>query len=93
MQTMLDSGVATRRGVMCAHREGAYGKGTWSCGVGPQCDCPPGICIRLSESEKAQDHTIVLPLFHQMTDTDQDKVVAALQEACKVCCHTARSNV
>jgi perosamine synthetase len=82
MQMMLDGGVATRRGVMCAHREAAYGKRTWSCGVGPQCDCPPGICIRLSESEKAQDRTIVLPLFHQMTDADQDKVVTVLHDAC-----------
>ena len=31
-------------------------------------------CARLSESEKAQDRAIILPLFHQMTDADQDKV-------------------
>ena len=85
MQTMLDAGVATRRGVMCAHREIAYGRGTWSCGFGSECNCAPGTCTRLSESEKAQDRTIILPLFHQMTDTDQDKVVAALQEACGAC--------
>ena len=82
MQIMLDAGVATRRGVMCAHREIAYGSGTWSCGNASECDCPAGTCSRLSESEKAQDHTIILPLFHQMTDADQDKVVAVLQEAC-----------
>ena len=85
MQTMLDAGVATRRGVMCAHREMAYGRGTWSCGVVPECSCPPGTCTQLSESEKAQDHAIILPLFHQMTDADQDKVIAALQEACRAC--------
>ena len=91
MQSMLDAGVATRRGVMCAHREMAYGHGTWSCGIASECNCPPGTCLRLSESEKAQDHAIVLPLFHQMTDADQNKVVTALQEACRVCHHSAEA--
>jgi len=84
MQTMLDAGVATRRGVMCAHREIAYARGTWSCGIASECDCSPGTCARLRESEKSQDHVIIVPLFHQMTDADQDKVVAVLQEACMV---------
>jgi dTDP-4-amino-4,6-dideoxygalactose transaminase len=84
MQTMLDADVATRRGVMCAHREIAYGRGTWSCGITSECNCPSGTCARLSESEKVQDRAIILPLFHQMTDAEQDKVVAALQEACRV---------
>jgi len=85
MQTMLDAGVATRRGVMCAHREIAYVHGTWSCGIAAKCHCPPWTCARLCESEKAQDEAIILPLFHQMTDAEQDKVVANLQEACRVC--------
>jgi perosamine synthetase len=84
MQTMLDAGVATRRGVMCAHRELAYGRGTWTCGLSPQCDCPSGICSRLKQSEKAQDRTLVLPLFHEMTDAEQDKITAVFQEACRV---------
>lgn len=83
MQAMLDAGVATRRGVMCAHRESAYGRGMWSCGITSECDCPSGTCGRLSESEKAQDQAIILPLFHEMTDADQDKVVAVLREACR----------
>ena len=85
MQKMLDAGVATRRAVMCAHREIAYGPGTWSCGIVPRCSCPPGTCAQLRESEKAQDHAIILPLFHHITDADQDKVVAALQDACRAC--------
>ncbi|MFH1419420.1 MAG: DegT/DnrJ/EryC1/StrS family aminotransferase [Planctomycetota bacterium] len=81
MQSMLDAGVATRRGVMCAHREPAYAAGVWSCGVAPGvCDCPPGQCVRLSESECAQDQTILLPLFHTMTEADQDRVVSALRD-------------
>lgn len=83
MQAMLAARVATRRGIMCAHREPAYPRGTWSCGPRPGgCDCPPGRCARLRESEQAQDGAVVLPLFHQITETEQDVVVNALLEAC-----------
>jgi dTDP-4-amino-4,6-dideoxygalactose transaminase len=67
MQQLLDAGIATRRGVMCAHREPAY-----TTVYGPQ---------SLPVSEAAQDHTIVLPLYPQMTEADQDRVVAALRAA------------
>lgn len=82
MQYMLDQGIATRRGVMCAHREPAYGPGTWSCGpqAGPG-DCVSNGCARLIESERAQDHTVLLPLYHEFTESDQDRVVAALRAA------------
>jgi perosamine synthetase len=69
MQFMLDRGIATRRGVMCAHREPAY----WG-----ECSRVAG---RLTESEAAQDHTIILPLFHQMSRQDQERVAATLAEA------------
>jgi dTDP-4-amino-4,6-dideoxygalactose transaminase len=83
MQAMLDAGIATRRGIMCAHREPAYPRGSWSCGTGPEmCDCAPGTCARLSQSEQAQDHAIILPLYHQMTDGEQIAVAKALHEAC-----------
>jgi dTDP-4-amino-4,6-dideoxygalactose transaminase len=69
MQSMLDQGVATRRGIMCSHREPAYQGGQYRA-AGP-----------LEESESAQDHTMILPLFHQMTTEEQDRVVAALEHA------------
>jgi perosamine synthetase len=69
MQRMLDDGVATRRGVMNAHLEAAYPAGTWRA-AGP-----------LTRSEAAQATAIVLPLFHQMTDGEQDRVVASLTNA------------
>ena len=69
MQRMLDEGISTRRGVMNAHREHAYPPGTWrSSGA-------------LTRSELAQDSTIVLPLFHQLTVEDQDRVIDALRRA------------
>ncbi len=82
MQAMLDAGIATRRGVMCMHREASYPHQAWSCGRDPsECGCAPGTCERLSESELAQDHAIILPLYQQMTDADQDRVALALRNA------------
>jgi dTDP-4-amino-4,6-dideoxygalactose transaminase len=83
MQQLLDAGIASRRGIMCAHREPAYRMETWGCGQGPgACGCPPGACRQLAAGEEAQDRTIVLPLYDQMTDDEQDRVVAALYEVC-----------
>ncbi len=83
MQEMLDAGIATRRGVMCAHREESFIYGTWSCGKGPgPCECEPGRCARLDESERAQDRCIILPLYHQMTEDDQLRVVMTLKKSC-----------
>src|SRR6266508_2511099 len=82
MQTMLDAGVSTRRGIMCAHREPAYTCESWSCDKGSGTrGCPVGTCARLSESERAQDVSIVLSLYHQMTEAEQDCVVIALKQA------------
>jgi dTDP-4-amino-4,6-dideoxygalactose transaminase len=79
MQTLLDRGIATRRGVMNAHREAAYPRGTWSCG--PGCPgCADHACARLAHSEDAQDRGVLLPLFASMTGEEQDRVVAALHE-------------
>ncbi|NWF61062.1 MAG: DegT/DnrJ/EryC1/StrS family aminotransferase [Fischerella sp.] len=80
MQAMLDAGVSTRRGIMCAHREPAYSIEAWSCGIdGDACDCEQGSCKCLTESEQAQDHAIILPLFHQMTEQEQDRAIAVLK--------------
>lgn len=84
MQAMLEDGISTRRAVMCAHREPAYRLEPWSCGLPrEECGCPPGPCARLRESEQAQDHAIILPLFHQMSLGDVERVVSALRRACR----------
>ncbi|WP_448382588.1 DegT/DnrJ/EryC1/StrS family aminotransferase [Desulfosoma sp.] len=86
MQFLLEKGIATRRGIMCAHREPAYFQEPWSCGLGPgACGCPPGTCKRLKHSEEAQDRGLILPLFHDLTEEDQRRVVETLQEACARC--------
>lgn len=79
MQAMLDAGISTRRGIMCAHREPAYAKEPWSCGHGPGGGaCQPGTCVHLIESERAQDSSIVIPLYHQITEVEQDYVIQTL---------------
>lgn len=84
MQHLLDNGIASRRGVMCSHREPAYAKQPWSCGSGPgRCSCPESRCERLRESERATDQCILLPLFPDLSEEDQDLVAHTLQEACK----------
>lgn len=81
MQAMLDAGVSTRRGIMNAHREPAYTREPWRCGAaGVACDRTS--CTHLRESERAQERAIILPLFHQMTDEEQDTVAGALAAAC-----------
>ena len=69
MQRMLDDGISTRRGVMNAHRERSYPAGTFRA-PGP-----------LTRGEQAQDTVVALPLFHDMTHEDQDRVVASLARA------------
>ncbi|MEQ1545111.1 DegT/DnrJ/EryC1/StrS family aminotransferase [Methyloglobulus sp.] len=82
MQSLLDAGVASRRGVMCSHREVSYPPETWSCiGRNESCNCVVGFCQKLQYSQEAQDHTIILPLFPQMSFEEQDFVVNALRDA------------
>ena len=71
MQRMLVDGVATRRGVLNAHQQPAYPPDTWR-------EAPGG----LAASEQAAATTLVLPLFHQMTVEDQDRVIESLARAC-----------
>jgi dTDP-4-amino-4,6-dideoxygalactose transaminase len=70
MQAMLDAGVSTRRGIMCAHRETAYAREPWLAG-------PSG----LAQSERAQDRCILLPLFYELSVAEQETVAGALRVA------------
>jgi len=70
MQHMLDKGIATRRGIMCAHMEPAY--------AGQPQRHP------LRRSERARDHSIILPLYPQLSEADQLTVIETLCEALAV---------
>jgi len=64
MQHLLDGGVASKTGIMNAHREPCMA------------DLPPR--FPLPHSEAAQDHVILLPLFPGLNDAQQDYVVEVL---------------
>jgi perosamine synthetase len=82
MQSMLDAGVATRRGVMCSHREDSYPANTWLCaGRAGGGACSTESCHCLKHSQEAQDRTMILPLYPQMSLEQQDYVVKALHDA------------
>ena len=66
MQELLDAGIATRPGVMTAHREPAYRH------LGP---------VSLPQSEAAADGSLQLPLFGALTEANQDEVVRELTRA------------
>jgi dTDP-4-amino-4,6-dideoxygalactose transaminase len=66
MQALLDKGVTTRRGIMNMHQEAA------------QADVP--LRHALHRSELARDHSILVPLYAQMTDEEAHHVVRTLRE-------------
>jgi dTDP-4-amino-4,6-dideoxygalactose transaminase len=77
MQHMLDAGIATRRGIMCAHLEGACA------------DIP--LRFPLPHSEVARDRCILLPLFPDMTAEDVERVAGCLAAACAIAGGKGRS--
>jgi dTDP-4-amino-4,6-dideoxygalactose transaminase len=62
---MLGDGVTTRPGIMAAHRQ------------------PPYVQLRaeLPATERVSDQTLILPLYHQLTEADQERVVSSLARA------------
>jgi dTDP-4-amino-4,6-dideoxygalactose transaminase len=90
MQSMLDAGIATRRGVMCAHLEPAYRREPWRCEAGDGlCDCESGTCAALAASEVRTARGLILPLYVGMTADEQERVATALDAAL----NRARRNV
>lgn len=65
MQKLLDRGIASRRGIMCSHREPPYANAVQR--------------HNLRQSELAQDRAILLPIYAQMKDEDLELVAATLR--------------
>ena len=66
MQELLDQGVSTRRGIMAIHRERSYHDARWD--------------GRLPETDLVADTAIILPLFYEMREEEQDYVIHGLEE-------------
>ena len=60
--------ISARRGIMAAHRQPAYR------------DRDNGF-QPLPVTERLTDNTLILPVFHQMSDSEQARVVEALRSA------------
>jgi dTDP-4-amino-4,6-dideoxygalactose transaminase len=68
MQRLRERGIATRPGITCAHRELPYRNARRT---------------PLPVSEAAQDCSILLPLYAQMTPEEQDRVAGTVIEVCR----------
>ena len=62
---LADANVSARRGIMSAHRQAPYRQ----------------LVAELPVTERLTDSTLILPLFHQLTESDQDRVIDVLQRA------------
>lgn len=67
LQLLLDEGISARRGIMAAHREPA-------CADLTDASMP----VELPVTERLTDRTLILPLYHELTHDEQDRVIAAL---------------
>jgi len=67
MQELLNRGVSSRRGIMAIHRETPYRDAKWD--------------ALLPVTNVVTDSAVILPLFHEMTDEEQDYVIDCLEHA------------
>ncbi|WP_344589645.1 DegT/DnrJ/EryC1/StrS family aminotransferase [Actinomadura vinacea] len=65
LRRMLAAGVSARRGIMAAHREPAYA----------------GVRADLPVTDRFTTRSLILPLFHEMTAEQQDRVVETIASA------------
>ena len=62
LRLLAGAGISARRGIMAAHLEPAYA------------DVRPSLPV----TERLTAHSLILPLFHQMTESEQDHVVSVV---------------
>jgi dTDP-4-amino-4,6-dideoxygalactose transaminase len=65
LAALAEAGVSARRGIMASHLEPAYEGHTG---------------VPLPVTERISNDSLILPLFHTLTEAQQDRVVAALRE-------------
>jgi dTDP-4-amino-4,6-dideoxygalactose transaminase len=68
LEILAEADISARRGIMSSHRQPAYrGVDTGT--------------ATLAVTERLTDNTLILPVFHQMTTEEQDRVISALHSA------------
>lgn len=65
LAALADAGISARRGIMAAHRQPPYRH----------------LPADLPVTERLTDGTLILPVFHQLADADQDRVIDVLTGA------------
>jgi dTDP-4-amino-4,6-dideoxygalactose transaminase len=66
LERLMANGVSARRGIMAAHLEPAYADAA---------------AAELPVTERLTRRSLILPLFHTMTEAEQDRVVAVVADA------------
>ena len=66
LHVLADNGISARRGIMAAHLEPAYAAETPTC---------------LPVTERLTANSLILPLFHQLTEAEQDHVIEVVRHA------------
>jgi dTDP-4-amino-4,6-dideoxygalactose transaminase len=69
LQRLAEAGVSARRGIMAAHLEPPYATN--------------GVQSHLPITERLTARTLILPLFHELTEQDQDRIVAVIAAAAR----------
>lgn len=64
MQTLLEKNISSRRAIMAIHRELPYRSEQWE--------------ATLPKTNLVTETALILPLFHQMTEADQDYIIEVL---------------
>lgn len=80
MQELLDRGVSSRRGIMAIHREAPYRDGAaWE--------------GQLPVTDSATDSALILPLFYEMSDGEQDYVINCIDHIGSRLARSGRSTI
>lgn len=64
LSALAEAGISARRGIMASHRQPAYASPSLS----------------LPATEHLTDNTLILPLFHQISDSEQARVIDVLRQ-------------
>lgn len=67
LTALAEADISARRGIMAAHRQAPYRARTPEAG--------------LPVTERLNDRTLILPVYHQLTDDDQERVIAVLRRS------------
>jgi dTDP-4-amino-4,6-dideoxygalactose transaminase len=65
---LAEAGISARRGIMAAHRQPAYRRRNW------------GSCL-LQHTERLNDTTLILPVFHELADESLGRIICTIHDA------------